>query len=276
MAQFEAARDQWVRFRASLREQLERTATERFSEAWHIEAERTAFYVRELLPRVAADLKLEKAAELFRVDMAMGLQSPAGVVPLVWIESENSADTATHEVRKLASLSGPVNVLITCCEWDDTPGAWRHGGRKRQYLEHWAAIVRSHGQTWPTASVFAIIVGEWNTTKLRFYVTALDANGDPIEDDSILFDRTVGPAPPSIDDRFILDVTDHGPMTVAEMARRCQTTERRIQSILEWARTKREGQNRYSIETRGDTVTVRSKGQWRREILERYGQPDQA
>ena len=167
-------------------------------------------------------------------------------------------------------------MLFTCCEWDDTPGAWGHGGEKRGYLEKWAAIVRSHGQAWPTASVFAIIVGEWNATKLRFYVTALDANGDRIEDDSILFDRTVGAAPPSIDDRFILNVTDHGPMTVAEMARRCQTTERRIQAILVWAQTKREGQTRYSIETHGDTVTVRFKGQWRREILERYERPPHA
>jgi hypothetical protein len=271
MAQSEAAREYWNGFRATLREQLAHITSERFSDAWHVEPERTAFYVREILPRVAAGLKLETAAELFLVDLAMGLPSQAGMVPLIWIESENNADTATYEVRKLAALSGPVKVLITCCEWDDTTGAWRHGGRKRQYLEQWLTIVRSHSQAWPTISVFAIVVGEWNDTRLRFYVTALDTVTGGLIEDSILFERTVGPAPPSVDVRFILEVTDHGPMTVAEMARRCRTTERRIESILEWAKTKREGQNRYRIETSGDTVTVHFKGDWQRQILQRYG-----
>jgi hypothetical protein len=272
MAQSESAREHWTAFRASLREQLVRTTSERFRDAWHVEPERTAFYVDEILPRVAADLKLETSAELFRIDLAMGLPSATGMVPLIRIESENDADTATYEVRKLAALSGPVKVLITCCEWDDTTGAWRHGGRKGQYLERWLAIARAHGQAWPTISMFTVVVGEWNDTRLCFYATVLDtATGRLVEENSILFERTVGPAPPSVDDRFILEVTDHGPMTVAEMARRCQTTERRIESILKWAETKRTGQHRYGIETIGAIITVQSKGDWRRQILQRYG-----
>jgi hypothetical protein len=271
--QSEAARDYWVRFRASFREQLERTSTDRFGDAWHSEPERTAFYVRDILPPVAADLKLQKAPELFRVDMAMGVASPVGMVPLIWIESENNADTATHEVRKLAALSGPVKVLITCCDWDDAPGAWKHGGKRNHYLEQWLSIVRSYAQTWPSASVFAIVVGEWNDTRLRFYATVLDSDGDITEDNTILFDKTVGPAPPSVDERFILDVTDHGPMTLSEMARRCDSSEARINSILGWAQTSRQGQRRYSIKVDGEKITVASKGDWRREIVERFRGP---
>jgi hypothetical protein len=273
MTQSDAARDQWVRFRASLREQLEHTPTDRLRDAWFSCAERTTFYTRDLLPRVAADLKLDIAPELFRVDMALGLPSPTGVVPLVWIESENDLTGITHEVRKLASLSGPLKVLICCCEWDDAPGAWQHGGRKRQCLEEWSAILRSHGQAWPDASVFAIVVGEWNAS-LRFYATVLDALGNSADDHAVLLDRTVGVPPPSVDDRFIVHVTDQGPMTIADMARRCQTSEARIQSILKWAQTSRNGQERYSIEANDQQINVRSKGSWRREILERDGRPE--
>jgi hypothetical protein len=75
----------------------------------------------------------------------------------------------------------------------------------------------------------------------------------------------------SVDERFILDVTDHGPMTIAEMARRCDSSEARIKSILAWAQTSRQGQYRYSIKIDGEEITVGSNGDWRREILERFG-----
>ena len=119
------------------------------------------------------------------------------MVPLVWIESENDLTDITHEVRKLASLSGPLKVLITCCEWDDTPGAWPHGGQKRE-LEKWTAILREHCQAWHSVSVFAVIVGEWNGTNgtLRFYAIAFDAMGNLVDDHSILLGRTVGEPPP--------------------------------------------------------------------------------
>jgi hypothetical protein len=174
MAQSDAAHGYWVRFKSSFRKKLDSTSIERFGDAWHSEPERTLFYVWDILPQVAADLKLQNVPELFRVDMAMGAASPAGTVPLIWIESENNADTATHEVRKLVALSGAVKVLITCCEWDDSPGAWKHGGKRNHYLNQWLSIVRSHAQVWPSASVFAVVVGEWHDTRLRFYATVLD------------------------------------------------------------------------------------------------------
>src|SRR5439155_27353789 len=100
MMQFDVACEHWSNFRASIHDQLERTPTERLRDAWSAEAERTAFYMGDLLPRVASDLKLETGHELFRVDMAMGVPSPMGIVLLVWIESENDLAGITHEMRK--------------------------------------------------------------------------------------------------------------------------------------------------------------------------------
>jgi len=191
---FNDAHELWSIFRVSVCNQLEHTSTERFRNVWHNDRARTAFYTGDLFPRIASDLKFETFCELFRVDMAMGLLSPAGLIPLVWVESENNSNSASQEVKKLACLSGPLKVLITCDEWDETPGAWRHGGRKTRLLQSWTTILQSHSQLLPTQSLFAILVGEWNNSRstLRFYGTTLDATGKRIEDDSILMERDIG------------------------------------------------------------------------------------
>lgn len=194
---FNNAGELWTGFRGSICTHLKNTPTEEFWNIWHNVGRRTDFYISHLLPRVASDLQLKTVFELFKVDMAMGRQSSTGaVVPLVWIESENNSSTAQDEVRKLVCLSGPLKVLITCDEWDSTPGAWPHGGKKTKLLQSWTAILNSHYQIWHNPSVFAILVGEWNGPRstLRFYATVFDAMGERIErieNDSILLDRNI-------------------------------------------------------------------------------------
>ena len=180
--------DLWVQFRLSLRRRLHATSDEAFERAWASSRHRTTFLLNELLPTVADDLGMTTKSELFRVDMAMGRQPSGAFVPFIWIESENSVHSADYEVRKLAALASPLKVLFVCCEWDNTPGAWPHGGLQDERIEGWTNIMRAHGDAWESRSVFAIVVAEWNVD-LRFYATAFDGVGVCVDRHEILFER---------------------------------------------------------------------------------------
>lgn len=71
---------------------------------------RTKFY-REMLKPLALGLgtlieeQLETGSELFKVDFAISRNSDSVKIPIIFIESENNAYSADHEVRKDPGLA---------------------------------------------------------------------------------------------------------------------------------------------------------------------------
>ncbi len=183
----------WRCFREQFSAQLQGTEKLVLQTAWSSSAERTSFYSNTLLPRVADALNLAVKTELFKVDVALCAKSSTGHdVPLIFVESENNAFTATHEVSKLCCLSAPLRVLITCVEWNETPDFWPSGGTRARLLSEWQDIMRAHCQFWPQPGVIGILVGEWGTdNKLRFYAMAIGNNGDTCESESIVFEEAM-------------------------------------------------------------------------------------
>jgi hypothetical protein len=90
--------------------------------AWSSAKARTCLY-KEMLAPLATNLgtlieeKLEAGSELFKVDFAICQNSNDIKVPLIFIESENNAFSAEHEIRKLVNLAAPLRVLITVIQW---------------------------------------------------------------------------------------------------------------------------------------------------------------
>ena len=116
----------WSDFSTSLRKHLESATNDALEEAWAAHPKRTAFYRSNLLPQVAKDLDLQITNEgLFKVDFTMWAKVDGHSVPRVFLESENAANTAGHEILKLCCLSAPLRVLISLSEWDDESDIWR-------------------------------------------------------------------------------------------------------------------------------------------------------
>jgi hypothetical protein len=91
--------------------------------AWKSAANRTKSYRDCLLPKIAERMSLTARYELFRVDSSFCVEHDDSVwVPIVHVESENNAASATHEVAKLSALNAPLNVLIVCDEWSTYGG----------------------------------------------------------------------------------------------------------------------------------------------------------
>lgn len=181
--------DYWIRFRDAFARQIEASSDAELDAAWRSQTSRTRFYCDRVLPQVAEEMALQKRTELFKVDVALCMQHDGRDVPLIFVESENLASTADHEVWKLCSLAAPLKVLISCAEWCDEPGYWPHGGHKRERLDEWVRIIRAHNAVWPQPCVYGLIVGERNGRRLRFYASAIAAAGHDVDAESVLFDR---------------------------------------------------------------------------------------
>ena len=151
--------------------------------AWNSQPDRTNFYKNKLLPIMASSMKYDIKNELFKVDVAMCLKTDNNhYVPLIFIESENKAHDATHEIWKLCCLAAPLKVLITCVEWSDVPGMWVRGGAKNKLLNSWKEIIKDHNYVWPHPCVYGIIVGECDKNNiLRFYSNCLSGSGQEIQ-----------------------------------------------------------------------------------------------
>jgi len=180
----------WKKFRDSLKGNLEAANQAALKNAWNSQPERTEFYTRKLLPKVAEDLGLYCTTELFKVDFALCAKSTSGhMVPLIFIESENDACSATHEMWKLCSLSAPLKVLISCIEWCEDPGYWPPfgiKGEKSRLLLDWKSIIKAHNEVWPQPCVYGIVIGELKENTLRFYSYGLGANGCELDPEGVL------------------------------------------------------------------------------------------
>lgn len=163
----------WTQFLECFVTGLNATQPCQFAWAWQSEANRTSFYRNILLPRVASCLGLTDVYELFRVDSTFCVgtaENKCSLVPIVHVESENNARSASHEVRKLCALTGRLKVLIICDEWSDL---WPHGGHAAAQLSRWRSLVANHLQYYPDDCVYGLVIGERHNDTLRFFATTL-------------------------------------------------------------------------------------------------------
>lgn len=173
----------WTDFRDAFTARMRATTDTELLQAWTTCGERTSLYAKTILRQVADDLtakgvkdfKLEFEKELLRVDYALCITGTKQTqVPLVFVESENDARGARQEVGKLCALAAPVRVLITCCEWDDSPGVWEEGkSRQKEYLRTWRETCADYEGVYGSLhGVVALIVAERQPTdvfKLHYH-----------------------------------------------------------------------------------------------------------
>ncbi len=182
-------RSLWADFSAKFIEYLQTAPSDALATAWSTQTERTKFYQTTALEHVASTLGYKFRTELFKVDFAMSVVKDDRKIPIIFVESENLITTAAHEIQKLCCISAPLRILLSVAEWDETKGVWQSGGHRTTYLSEWQAIIRAHNSVWSRTGLIGIVVGEWRPTDvLRFYFTAIDAEGALVGADEV-FER---------------------------------------------------------------------------------------
>lgn len=183
--------DYWKKFLNAFTAELSRLSDREFSDAWMSSGNRTSLYEDRILKQVAGAMGLVFRKEEFKIDYTLCKSTDRGYdVPLVFVESENVANSAHHEIRKLSCLHAPLKVLIVCAEWSDEPGAWKHGGFKESLLARWGSQVRAHNKEWPSPCITGVLVAEWNQC-LRYYALAFDHFGEIADEHRVVFERTI-------------------------------------------------------------------------------------
>jgi hypothetical protein len=176
----------WKEFKTHFGKSCEIHSKDALLKAWCSQGDRTNFYSKTVLPEIAALMGLTMRTELFKVDAAFCKASSLNYdVPIIFIESENNAATATHEIKKLCSLNAPCRILITCCEW--SPDLWKHGGRQDYLINEWSHIIESQAEVWKNDGILGAINAESGDV---FRVTnfAWDSSGVLIEKPSTLLE----------------------------------------------------------------------------------------
>lgn len=181
----------YLRFCDAFVERLAYLSDDALLSAWHGRTERTQFWTREVLPGVAEALGLKLTTELFKVDAAMSVASTNGEdIPVVFIESENEATTASHEMRKLAAISCPLAVLITVVEWN--PVVFPGKSCRDRLMSEWAGILQARSNVWARPGVIGVIVGEWGSDeRLRFYRFGLAIDGSVRVPEATAYERHI-------------------------------------------------------------------------------------
>ena len=155
------SKELWLEFLKEFGQVLDKRSSEIIGKAWtHPESNRTAFYANDVLPDMANALGLVcKREEFLNIDHVF---RDSDRVPRVFIESENRADTAEAEIRKLCAASCPLRVLITVARWDLSEGVWLSpdGSQRNALLSRWEEIVLAHHRVWPNPGLLALLVGE--------------------------------------------------------------------------------------------------------------------
>lgn len=173
----------WDNFQTLLKEELEITSIEILDNAWQSSGSRTKFYFDDLLPKVAEKMQLTfMKEELFRVDAIFYKKTDNGYnVPKIFIESENNAETADLEIRKLCSLNAPLKVLMLCLEWTESI-------KEQLTTDHWNFIIRAFANEQQLIGHFGIIVAE-KTDKFRFFSFAYNEQGEVYDIEKTLVER---------------------------------------------------------------------------------------
>lgn len=175
----------WKNFLNAFHQCLSVTSGESFSAAWQSSTSRTKFYAGTLLKNVSDEMGLIFKKEEFKVDYTFCVTIENKYdVPIVFIESENVATSAHHEIRKLCCLHAPLKVLIVCAEWSNE----KSGGYQDNLIKRWAAQIRSHNKIWPSPSITGVIVAEWNES-LKYHVIAFDHFGEVVDKHRVFFEH---------------------------------------------------------------------------------------
>ena len=179
----------WDEFRSSFVKNLEALPVSQFNEAWKTSKNRTRLYEHTILEPVCREIGLNYKKELFKIDYTFCRKSKNGTdVPLVFIESENVALDAEHEMRKLCCLSAPLKVLITCAEWSDIPGDWKNGGYKELLTNRWSEMISAHNSIWPQPALTGVLIAEALNERLRYYSILFGPNGSIEKESEIIFE----------------------------------------------------------------------------------------
>jgi hypothetical protein len=141
--------DLWHRFIETFSAEIRGSTESHLASVWSSHKGRTKFY-REMLKPLGVSLgtlveeELETGSELFKVDFAISRHSDGVKVPIIFIESENNAYSADHEVRKLVNLAAPLRVLITVAQWEEESAVWagRGGAHQSILLPRWEQMIR--------------------------------------------------------------------------------------------------------------------------------------
>ena len=175
----------WKTFKVQFEAHLRSNHPHGIKSAWRSMKCRTQFYINTIFPAIAAHFNWEHQRELFKVDYAFyKLSSSGDKVPVVFIESENDAGTATHELRKLLSLNAPCRILIVCCEW--STDLWKPG-RQDTLMAEWSKLVASHAEVWKINGVIGVINAESGRV-FRISTAAWNEAGKLIEPVNILLE----------------------------------------------------------------------------------------
>ena len=175
------ASTEWRNFKHALIQELKATPLTEFESFWPSRPDRTRFYKTKLLPNVAARMGHHFRPEFLLVDYAILNDDH---VPVVFIESEHSHPSASHEIEKLCAVCSPVKVLLLCCEWAD--------GVREECLPSWKKRITTHHKYYDLNAVYILVVGEWGRGKpkddeiLRYYIESFDIFGMEIEPKEIL------------------------------------------------------------------------------------------
>ncbi|QIE22968.1 hypothetical protein [Caballeronia sp. SBC2] len=172
----------WEEFIRLFKESLEIRTEEELAWAWASANNRTSMYRNKIMEEIADGLDLINAYELFRVDSTLCVgetrEKPDTLVPVIHVESENSATTASHEVRKLCALKSKLKVLISCDQWSREN--WKMGGSAKRLMPIWRDLVRNHHRFYPDDCEYGVIVAEFveeegkpRVGTLHFYATTL-------------------------------------------------------------------------------------------------------
>ncbi|KXS54330.1 MAG: hypothetical protein AWU57_1278 [Marinobacter sp. T13-3] len=179
----------WAEFVNNFEKKLDESCDETLLKAWESSGNRTSFYESSLLRNVASEMSMVFKNEDFKIDYTFCKRMDGHYdVPLIFIESENVAASADHEMRKLCCLQAPLKVLIVCAEWSEEPGFWSHGGDKNRLLKKWSSQIRMHNKVWPSPSITGVIVAEWRDS-LRYYSIAFDHFGEVVDQHRMFFCR---------------------------------------------------------------------------------------
>lgn len=181
----------WLRFSEAFVDEVRATSPPDLAASWHSGPERTRLYTLGVLPKVAACLGLSLTTELFKVDAAMSVQASNGeTVPVIFVESENDARTAVHEMRKLCAVSCPLAVLITVIEWN--PEVFGPNARRDRLTSDWSRTIKAHAEIWQRPGIIGVLVGEWGLDDhLRFYRFAYSTDGTICLPEETVLDKLI-------------------------------------------------------------------------------------
>jgi len=165
----------WTNFKGAFAKAFDEKTKVELGKAWGDKITKTLFYEKVLMPTLGNYLDLDYKIEHLRCDYTF---LDKNKVPIIAIESENSHGTAHQEFQSLCGLAAPLKILILSCDWE--------ASEKKTFLPQWKEIIRRHHAVVSVNCMYAIIVGEWQDSKveqINFSFTRIDTDGNSTEED---------------------------------------------------------------------------------------------